>query len=64
LKKFSKNLNYQETERKAYAFTVSAITGKHIPAAYRRIREKELDAKWESQRTALKALDWTETPLY
>jgi hypothetical protein len=44
LNKFSQNLNVNETQRLGYAFTVSAITGKIIPAAYRAMRNKEIDA--------------------
>ena len=64
LNKFSQKLNYNESQRMGYAFTVSAITGKIIPAAYRAMRNKELDAQWESQRVALKSLDWFQTPIY
>lgn len=43
---------------------MSALTGRAIPAAVERVKAAEIDANWESQRTALKCLDWSETPLF
>jgi hypothetical protein len=63
LPKFSQRLKFSEA-RKNKAFTVSALTGRSIPEAVNRIKASEIDANWESQRTALKCLDWSETPIY
>ena len=63
LTKYSKQLNYKETQRKLFKFTVSA-NGRKLPGMLARAKAIERSVQWEAARQELRSLDWSRSKIY